>query len=145
MGAHLDDDDGSLSGSAYIFTRSDSSWTQQSKLTADDGAARDLFGVSVSVGEDTALVGAYGDDDAGSNSGSAYVFTRSGSTWTQQAKLPADDGGADDLFGVSVSISKDIALVGAYQDDHAGTQSGSAYVVKGGEKSGRVAEQKWAT
>ena len=77
---------------------------------------------------DTALVGSYQDDDGGVNSGSAYVFTRSGSTWTEQAKLTASDAASFDDFGYSVSISGDYAIVGAYSNDDAGSNSGSAYI-----------------
>ncbi len=128
IGAFLDDDASSQSGSAYVFSRSGSTWTQQSKLTAADAALADQFGISVSVSGDTAVVGAYSDDDAGFQSGSAYVFSRSGSTWTQQAKLTAADAATGDRFGISVSVSGDTAVVGANQDDDAGANSGSAYV-----------------
>ncbi len=128
VGAHYDDDKGADSGSAYVFTRSGTAWTQQAKLTALDGAAGDYFGLSVALSGDTALVGAYYDDDKGSASGSAYVFTRSGTTWTQQAKLLAADGAAEDRFGFGVALSGETALVGAYQDDDKGADSGSAYV-----------------
>ncbi|MCK9516973.1 MAG: FG-GAP repeat protein [Ottowia sp.] len=132
VGAYQDDDLGSASGSAYVFTRTGSTWTEQAKLLASDGAASDYFGISLAISGDgnTAIVGAYGDDDLGSNSGSAYVFTRTGSTWTQQAKLTASDGDASDTFGSSVTISADgnTAIVGAYQDDDLGSASGSAYV-----------------
>jgi len=119
-------------GSAYVFTRSGTTWTQQEKLTASDGAAGDHFGVSVALSGDTALVGAYGDNvGANPDQGSAYVFTRSGTTWTQQGKLTASDGAASDYFGVSVALSGGTALVGAYGDD-VGAKSdqdqGSAYV-----------------
>ena len=79
---------------------------------------------------DTALVGAYRDDvGANTDQGSAYVFTRSGTTWTQQAKLTASDGAADDWFGYSVALSGDTALVGADWDDvGANADQGSAYV-----------------
>jgi hypothetical protein len=100
----------------------------EAKLTALDGAAGDLFGVSVSVSGDTAVVGARDDDDAGSASGSAYVFLRSGTGWVQQAKLTAGDGAAFDRFGISVSVSGATAVVGARDDDDAGGGSGSAYV-----------------
>ncbi len=117
-------------GSAYVFTRNGSSWTQQAKLTAGDGAAFDRFGVSVALNDDTALVGAYLDGvDANSRQGSAYVFTRCGSSWTQQAKLTAGDGAAHDQFGVSVALDGETALVGAYYDDvGANSNQGSAYV-----------------
>ncbi len=128
VGAHGDDDDGSASGSAYVFVRSGTVWALQAKLTAADAAADDNFGYSVALAGDTAVVGAYLDDDAGSDSGSAYVFARSGTSWAQQAKLTAADAAADDRFGVSVSTSGDTAVVGAYWDDDAGSDSGSAYV-----------------
>ncbi len=72
------DDGGTDSGSAYVFTRTGGVWSQQAKLTASDLAYADYFGVSVAVSGDTAVIGAYGDDDGGSDSGSAYVFTRTG-------------------------------------------------------------------
>ena len=128
VGALLHDDDGLSSGSAYVFVRSAGIWTQQAKLTASDAAANDLFGISVAIDGDTAVIGASGDRDAGFNTGSAYVFVRSGTSWTQQAKLTAGDAAADDTFGFSVSIDGDTAVVGAPFDDDAGNFSGSAYV-----------------
>ncbi|MBI1310266.1 hypothetical protein GC176_03085, partial [bacterium] len=128
VGAARDDDAGMDSGSAYVFTRSESAWTQEAKLTATDATAEDQFGFSVSIDGDTAIVGAYLDDDAGDASGSAYVFTRSGNTWSQQTKLLAADGAAGDWFGYSVSVSDDTAIVGASFDDGTADDSGSAYV-----------------
>ena len=130
--ANADDDDvnGVNSGSAYVFTRSEAAWSQQAKLVAADGAAGDLFGVRAAVFGDTALIGARFTDDSGDDSGSAYVFTRAGAIWSQQAKLTAEDGAAGDEFGYSVSISGNAALVGAQSDDNNinGVDSGSAYV-----------------
>ncbi len=128
VGANHDDDNGSNSGSAYIFQRSGTSWVQQAKLTASDGVTDDRFGVSASLSGDTAIVGADADDDNGSNSGSVYIFQRSGTSWVQQAKLTASDGGADDRFGISVSLSGNTAIVGAHVDDDKGSSSGSAYI-----------------
>ena len=128
VGAREDDDKGSNSGSAYVFIRSGTTWTQQAKLTASDGVADDQFGFSVSVSGDTVVVAAPLDDDNGTNSGSAYLFTRSGTTWTQQSKLTASDGAAGDFFGISVSMSGDTVVVGAREDDDKGANSGSAYV-----------------
>jgi hypothetical protein len=135
VGAPWDDTEGGAdAGSAYVFLRNGSSWSQQAKLTANDGAANDHFGVRASVSSDgnTALVGATGyDTAAGTNVGSAYVYVRSGSSWSQQARLTANDGAAEDSFGYPVSVSRDgnTALVGACGDDTAaGTNAGSAYV-----------------
>ncbi len=129
IGAINDDDAGPNSGSAYVFVRSGTSWSQQAKLVASDPGISDEFGSSVSIAGDTALVGAWGDDDGGASSGSVYVFVRSGTNWSQQAKLTASDAATGDFFGTDVSIAEDTALVGAYYDTHAGgSESGSAYV-----------------
>ena len=128
IGAFLDDDNGVDTGSAYVFTRTGTTWTQQQKLLASDGAAVDMFGRSVSLNIDTALIGAPEDDDMGTGSGSAYIFTRTGTTWTQQAKLLASDGATGDYFGEEVSINENTALIGAYYNDDYGPDSGSAYV-----------------
>jgi len=125
VGAASDDD--SFTGSAYVFTRSGTTWTEQTKLTASDAVAADFFGDSVFILGDTAIVGAFGDGDAGFQSGSAYVFTRSGTTWTEQAKLIASDDAALDHFGRSFSISGDTVIVGSRNFD-TGFNSGAAYV-----------------
>ena len=101
----------------------------QAKLVADDAAAHKHFGKSVAIAAGVAIVGARWDDDAGSNSGSAYLFAEDGSGgWAQVAKLVADDAAASDLFGISVAIAAGVAIGGAYRDDDAGTGSGSAYL-----------------
>ena len=119
-------------GAAYVFTRSGGVWTQQKKLTAADGAASDYFGRSVAISGDTALVGADGSDVGATNQGTAYVFVRSGTTWTQQAKLLASDAVSTDTdvsFGYSVALDGNTALVGAYQDtDGTKYDAGAAYV-----------------
>ncbi|MEA1053375.1 FG-GAP repeat protein, partial [Lamprobacter modestohalophilus] len=118
-----------LSGSVYVFVRSGSTWTQQAKLTASDAAERDEFGSSVAISGDTALIGAPKDADSGFSSGSAYIFVRSGTTWTQQSKLLPEDPGRDDLFGTAVTLDGDTALIGSSLDDDTGSDdSGSAYV-----------------
>jgi len=128
VGSHYDDDNGEESGSAYIFYRSGTNWTEQIKLTAPDGAAYDWFGYTVSINGDYAAIGAHWDDDNGSNSGSAYLFNRIGTLWTQQTKITADDGNADDEFGRSVSIDGDYTVIGACHDDGNGIDRGSAYI-----------------
>ena len=108
--------------------------TEQAKLVASDGATSDQFGYSVSISGDGvyAVIGAYNDVvGASGNQGSAYIFVRSGTSWTQQAKLVASDGAASDNFGWSVSISADGAyvVIGAYADKvGANTTQGSAYI-----------------
>ena len=113
IGAYGDDDNGSASGSAYVFTRSEGVWTDQAKLTASDAASHDYFGYSVAVDGDTALIGAHANDDSGLNSGAVYVFTRNAGVWTEQAKLTASDGALEDYFGTAVALDGDTALIGA--------------------------------
>ena len=123
----------SYTGAAYIFTRSGSTWSQQAKLTASDGAGGDCFGYSTSLSSDgnTAIVGANGKN---SDIGAAYIFTRSGPTWTQQAKLVASDA-ASDCFGYAVSLSPDgnTAIVDAYgknpyrREAHTFTRNGTTW------------------
>ncbi len=114
-GAEYDDGTaGTNQGSAYVFVRSGSNWVQQAKLLANDAMANDLFGVSVAVDGDTAIVGAFAaDGTGGENQGAAYVFVRSGTTWTLQAKLIADDAGPFDYFGFQVAVRGNTALIGA--------------------------------
>ncbi len=127
VGADGADDRGEYSGAAYVFQNINGVWTQTAKLTADDGTGDEGFGGSVAISGDTALVGAYHDDDRGSYSGSAYVFQKIKGVWTQAAKLTADDGAAFDYFGYSVAISGDASIIGAFGDDDRGSFSGSAY------------------
>ncbi len=131
VGASLDDTvAGSDAGSAYVFVRSGTSWSEQAKLTASDGAAVDRFGYSVALNGDTVLVGARQNDTTGGlDAGSAYVFQRSGTVWSQQAQLAAGDPGSGDSFGTSVALSGNTAVVGVnFDDTTAGTNAGSAYV-----------------
>ena len=105
-------------------------WFEEARLIASPPTTfpADTFGQSVSLDADTALVGIPNDDDGGINSGSAYVFVRSGGLWTEQATFAASDATAGDLFGGSVSLDGDTALVAAAHDDDDGMDSGSAYV-----------------
>lgn len=127
-GSPFDDDGAEGAGSAYVFYRSATAWTQQAKLAATDAAPGDNFGDSVAIDGDTAVVGSPRNNDAGADSGSAYVFQRNGITWILQAKFTASDAAAGDRFGISVSISGDTIAVGAIRDDDRGTDSGSVYV-----------------
>ena len=116
------------SGSAYVFEKFGGLWSQTTKLTASDGTQFNEFGFSVALSGDTAVIGAKGDDDRGTASGSAYVFEKIGALWSQTAKLTASDGAQFDEFGVSVALSGDTAVIGARNDDDLGFNSGSAYV-----------------
>jgi FG-GAP repeat len=118
------------SGSAYVFARMGGTWSEQAKLLDPGGAAFDAFGWSVSLDGESAVIGAYGDDDVTTDQGAAHVFARTGATWTHEALGAAPDAGAGDTFGWSVSISGDTLVVGAHLDDEtSGADQGSAYVL----------------
>lgn len=111
-------------GSARVFVRSGTTWNAQATLTAEDGSALDQFGESPSISGDTVVVGAAFDDiGASPKQGSAYVFTREGGAWKQEAKLTAPDGDAADLFGRSVAVNDKMVVVGA----HFAAGSGALY------------------
>ncbi|VAW44431.1 Thiamin-phosphate pyrophosphorylase [hydrothermal vent metagenome] len=128
IGAKGDKQKARFSGSAYIFDLVDGRWSQATKLIAKDGTAFANFGNSVSLSGNRALIGASGDDTNGKFSGSAYIFELSAGSWSQAAKLIADDTTESDLFGTAVSLSGNRALIGASGDDDNGNASGSAYI-----------------
>ena len=131
-------------GAAWVFTRSGSTWTQQGeKLTGGGEVGKARFGRSVALSADgnTALIGGGGDESA---SGAAWVFTRSGSTWTQQALLTGGGESGAGRFGVSVALSADgnTALIGGPAETSgvgaawAFTRSGSEWTQQGEKLTG---------
>ncbi len=128
VGAFVED------GAAYVFQRDEGgtdNWGEVTKLLASDAEAIDVFGISVAVSGDTAVVGAQGEDAGGSHAGAAYVFQRdegSQDNWGEVKKLTASDAQANDYFGISVAVSGDTAVVGAYLEDAGATNAGAAYV-----------------
>ena len=112
-------------------------------MVAGDAAAGDCFGFSVAASGDLVAVGAYGDDDGATNSGSVYILRMdsSAAAYTQLVKLTADDATAGDDFGISVAIDGGTVVIGAIQMDNGG--SGSVYVFRtsdGGATFGQVAK-----
>lgn len=118
-----DDDVGTAldAGSAYVFVRTGGYWGQTAKLAAPDGAEGDYFGASVALSGNTIVVGAYGHAPGGlEDAGAAYVFGYSGGLWSQAGKLTAYAAATTDLFGVSVAVVGDRALIGADLAEPAG-------------------------
>ncbi|MCP4105943.1 MAG: hypothetical protein GY749_10465 [Desulfobacteraceae bacterium] len=130
VGAHKDDDNGTDSGSAYIYHFNGASWVQQAKITADDGEYGDYFGYSVSISGDYVVAGAFQRWEKSYHSGAAYIFKRDGASWVQQAKLFPTDGASQDFFGYSVSISGEFVIAGAWGDDIGTMNAGSAYIYR---------------
>jgi len=123
----------SIAGGVYIYERTGSSFGGATETIIDNPvpAAGDYFGRSVDINYDGtwAAIGSYGDDDEASGAGAVFVYKRTGSSWTQQAKLVADDAAANDGLGVStggIQISNDGTkiVVGAWGDD----PGGAAYI-----------------
>ncbi len=100
-------------GSVHVFEKIDRDWQFTTTLTASDGAIDDFFGSSIALASEKIVVGARGDNDLGNDSGSAYVFERSGGVWQEVAKLLADDGESGRLFGYQVAATDSHILVGA--------------------------------
>ena len=121
-----------VSGTAYIFTRSGSTWSQQQQINASDAEAGDVFGEKVDIANDgnTVIVGAETEDTGANGAGAAYIFTRSGTTWSQQQKIQASDAAGLDYFGKDVALDKtgNAAIVGALYEDVEGTNAGAAYI-----------------
>jgi len=133
VGAYMADLGGTVNaGKAYIFRYNGTSWIQEAILIASDKAAGDLFGNSVSISGNVAIVGAPGADLGGTlDAGKAYIFRHNGTSWIQEAILIASDKTAYDQFGYSVSISGNVAVVGAWMADPGGTaDAGKAYIFR---------------
>lgn len=124
VGAEGNDSAAVNAGAVYLFDTT--TGHQLSKLTASDAAAHDQFGMAAAVSGNTAIVGAYADDDNGSSSGSAYLFDIT--TGNQLHKLTASDGAAEDYFGRYVDISGNLAIVSAHSADGVATNAGAAYI-----------------
>ena len=130
VGAPYEDPGGiSSAGSAYVFTRSGTSWSQQAKLTASSGGASDYFGDSVAIDGNYIVVASRLDDiETLTDAGSAYIFVRSGTSWSQQAKLTAFDAATLDRFGSAVAIEGTRVVIGAASDDEGGNAAGATYI-----------------
>ncbi len=122
-------------GCAYVmkYNSTDTTWQKVARLTASDGAQDDKFGLSVDISGDYVVVGAMHDDENGSYSGSAYVFTKPAGGWTdmdETAKLKAQGGGEFDQFGKSVAIEGDIISIGAPGHNQSESYPGYVYLFK---------------
>lgn len=120
-------------GAVYVFVGTgsggSSNWTQKAELSATGGAAGDVFGLSVALSGSTMAVGApYKTVGSNSDQGAAYVFTGSGSSWSQTASLTATDGAAGDFFGNAVAVSAGAVVVGAYTKAISGGGNGAVYM-----------------
>jgi hypothetical protein len=142
VGSPFADAMGGDSGAVYVYTRAAGVWSLQQKLTGSTTDGGDRFGFSVDIKGNSLIVGAKTDEVDSVVAGSAFVFTRSGSVWTEQGLLKATAGLDGDAFGSAVRLSGDYAVVGAeFADTAGGTDAGAAYVFKrtAGVWSGQLA------
>jgi hypothetical protein len=136
IGAEMDNDSVTESGSAYIFRKNGVSWQQEAKLTGSNPQYGEWFGCSVSIcgapGIETVAIGAKRDETAESDAGAVHVFRRTGGVWIAEAELTASDAAVGDLLGSSCAItglsSGECVVTGAIYDDDDGDHSGSVYV-----------------
>ena len=140
IGADNEDAGGSNAGAVYIFYKSGGTWAQQAKLVADDADAGDKFGRSVSIYGDYVVVSSPFEDTTATDSGSVYIFKRSGTTWSQQQQIQASDAADSDFLGAGIgqggggiAIDNDYFIIGAVNNDDSGANSGSAYIFKRGQ------------
>jgi hypothetical protein len=150
VGGNQADNSASNSGAVYVFTRSGGVWSQQAYLKASNTDANDFFGSSLALSGDSLAVGAYPEDSSaigvggnqsdntGTDSGAVYVFTRTGTTWSQQAYLKASNSQIADRFGWSVALSGDTLAVGAYWEDSSATGVGGNQADNSASNSGAV-------
>ena len=127
VGATLSDAAGSNAGSAYVFRYDGMAWSEEAQLLASDAGGGDRFGRAVATCADVAIIGAFRDDDLGTNAGAAYVFRFDGMTWVEEVKLHTSDGANGDRIGGAVAISGS-AVIGARSEDDGGSNAGAAYV-----------------
>ncbi len=133
IGAYRDDDNAPNSGSAYVFVKPASGWTdmtQAAKLTASDAASDDFFGSSVRVAGDNIIIGAAWDNDFGSDSGSSYLFSKPASGWAnmnETLKIVPSDSKAGDQFGICVDMSGYNIVAGASGVDDISPNNGATY------------------
>lgn len=133
IGHWANEENGFNAGAVYIFEPVNGAWTQTAKLTASDGQSEDRFGMSSAQNlkdGDTILVGAPGDDDRGTDAGAVYIFQKIEGTWTETAKLWAEDGQSDDQFGRYIDVDGSTAIIGAFYGDGEQRDSGAAYILE---------------
>ena len=116
------------SGAAYIYHLENDTWIEQARLFPDEAHDGEYFGISVSIVGDYAAIGASGNDTNGTNSGAVFIYKRDRSNWALHQKLTPSSLGTFDEFGVSVAVSKDVLIIGAYSDDTNGLFAGAAYI-----------------
>jgi hypothetical protein len=126
-GSFKDDDLGNLSGAAYVFVRNGTVWSEQAKLLASDGANADFLGRSVAISGDTVVAGANKSDSLSGETGAVYVFTRSGTTWSEEARLVGSEVPDGDFFGHHVALDGDTLVASGLEASYVFVRSGTLW------------------
>ncbi len=127
VGALGDDDNINSAGAAYVYYFDGTTWIEQQKLLASDGDEGDWLGYTVSITENYALLGANYDDQLGASSGSAYIYHFDGTSWNEQQKFLASDGGDGYIFGANIAMDNNRVLIGAPNAYSNAVLTGAAY------------------
>ncbi|MEM0911800.1 MAG: FG-GAP repeat protein [Pseudomonadota bacterium] len=130
VGAIRSDDEGSDSGAAYVFNRSETEWAFEQKIVAPDARKSESaqFGQTIALLDDMLIIGAPRDDQKGTDTGAVYVYIKKKSGWQFHEKLTASDATAGDLFGISLAVDGETLIVGADLNDESAENGGAAYV-----------------
>ncbi|MCB0477596.1 MAG: T9SS type A sorting domain-containing protein [Crocinitomicaceae bacterium] len=130
VGATLDDDAATDAGTAFVYAFNGATWVFEQKLSPSDGASSHSFGFSTAINDSILIVGAFGANNSVSSSGAAYIFRRSGTTWTEEEILFQADVNIDDWFGFDVDIEGNTAIVTALNNDEFVSNGGSNYLIR---------------
>jgi hypothetical protein len=128
VGARWDDDQGTNSGSVYLFERTDGNWKRSIKLIPEGGGEADEFGISLSFSGDRLAVGAFGDSHKGEQTGAVYVFSRRGYRWALESLLTANDAAEGDGFGSAIDLEGETLVIGAPWKSIGDEPNGAVYV-----------------
>ena len=126
-------------GAAYVFVRQGAKWKEEQRIVPSDLKENDWFGEDLDLDGDTLVVGAWGQDERGGESGAAYVFNRTGTKWAQAQKILPADLKKDSCLGSGVAIEGDIMALGAPGDGDQGEVAGAVYIY---QRNGMVWKQK---
>ncbi len=127
IGAGYDDDNGSRSGSVYVYEKLDNQWEQTAKLIASDGSENDFFGYTITMNDEWAFISSVGAD---TYAGKVYVFHNISGVWQEESILTASDATEYDFFGYAMDNSGEYVVIGAYGNDDAATESGAIYLFR---------------
>ncbi|MEZ4937694.1 MAG: T9SS type A sorting domain-containing protein [Crocinitomicaceae bacterium] len=130
IGSTLDDDAATDAGTAFVFHFDGANWMFEQKLSPSDGASSHSFGFSTCINDTILIVGAFGANNSVPSSGAAYIYRRTGVSWTEEEILFQADVNIDDWFGFDVAIEGNTAIVSALNNDEFVSNGGSVYLIR---------------